>query len=101
MPRIFVQQDGDAVYRPATLEMRLDLLGGSTVVNVADEDAPGINVLPVLPQVLLLLVERGLHLAQLGGLGLHLRDPLLHRRDFFLRTGEIELAWTKIPREKK
>ena len=73
-----VQQDGDAVDGAAALEMRLDLLGRGGVVDVPDEDAPRVDVLLVLPQVVALLVQRRLHLAKLGCLFFHLCDPPLH-----------------------
>lgn len=74
----FVEQDGNTVDCATALEMSLDLLGRGAVVDVANEDAARVNVLLVLAQTLLLLVEAGLHLAQLCGLGFHLLHPLLH-----------------------
>lgn len=47
-----VQKDRDAVDRPAALKMRLDLLRARTVVDIADEDTPRINVLLALAKML-------------------------------------------------
>src|SRR2546423_2208390 len=80
-----VQQDGDAIDGAAALEMGLDLLGRGAVIDVADEDAARIDILLVLAQLVRLLVQRRLHLAQLRRLGLHLLDALLHGGDLFLR----------------
>lgn len=78
MPRKLIQQDRDAVDGAAALEVRLDLLGRGGVVDVTDEDAPGVDVLLVLAQVVAVVVELRLHLAQLGRFLLHLRDAALH-----------------------
>lgn len=80
----FIQQDRNAVYRAAALEMCLDLLGRSSVIDITDENTPGIDLFLVFCQALRLLVKGGLHLAQFCRLGFHLCYPLLHRRDFFL-----------------
>lgn len=81
-----VQEDGDAVDGAAALEVGLDLLWRGAVVDVANEDATSIDIFLVLAQGLGLGVERSLHLAKLGSLGLHLLHALLHGGDFFLRT---------------
>ena len=80
-----VEENGDAVDGAAALEVRLDLLGAGAVIDVADENAAGVNVLLVLAQVGALLVQRRLHLAQLGRLGLHLLNALLHRGNVLLK----------------
>lgn len=79
-----IQQNGDAVYGAAALEVCLDLLGGDGVVDVADEDAAAVDVVAVVGRLLVLLLEGGVHLAQLGGLLLHLGDAALHGRNLFL-----------------
>lgn len=52
----FVQEDGYAVYRAAALEVSLDLFRGSTVIHIADENAPGVDVFFIFSQALSLLV---------------------------------------------
>lgn len=73
-----IEKDGDTVDRAAALEVCLDLFGGCRVVNVADEDASRVDVLLVLAQVDALLLQRLLHLSQLGRLLFHLRNSALH-----------------------
>lgn len=80
----FVQEDGDTVDGAAALEVGLDLLGRSTIIDIADEDATSVNILLVLAQSLGLGVERSLHLAKLGSLGLHFLHAFLHGGDLFL-----------------
>jgi len=79
-----VQQDGDPVDVAAALEVRLDLLGRGAVVDIAHENAAGVDVLFVLAQVVCLLVQIRLHLAQLRSFCLHLLHAPLHRGDLFL-----------------
>lgn len=64
--------------------MRLQLLGRRGIVDIADEYAPVVNVLLVLAEVLARLVQRRLHLPELGRLGLHLGHAPLHGRNLFL-----------------
>lgn len=72
-----VQEYGDSIDGAACLEVRLDLLGRSAIVHIADEDTSRIDVFSVLAHVLA-LVQGRLHLAQLRCFSLHLGDPPLH-----------------------
>ena len=81
----FVEQDRHAVDTAAGLEMCLDFLGRSAIVDVADEDAARIDVLSVFANIMSALgVERLLHVAQLLRFFFHLLDTSLHGFDFFL-----------------
>jgi hypothetical protein len=84
LARELVQQDCNPVDGTTGLEMSLDLLRRSTVVDITDKDTTRINIFFILLEVLGLLVEGGLHLAQFGSLGFHLSHSALHSRDFFL-----------------
>lgn len=92
MTRKLIQQDRHPVDTPTALKVRLDILRGDAVVDIADKDTPAINVLLVVTLVGRLLVERRLHLAQLLRFGLHLRDALLHLGDFILYPGSAAHA---------
>lgn len=81
-----VEEDGDTVDGPAALEVRLDLLRRSRIVDVSDKDAPTVDILLVLGELVMLLVQTSLHLAELGGLLFHLGDTALHGRDLLLFT---------------
>ena len=47
-----VQENGDAIYAAAALEMRLDLFRRSAVVDIAHKDAALVDVLSVLAEVM-------------------------------------------------
>lgn len=93
LARELVEEDGDSVDGTAALEVRLDLLWGGRVVDIADKDAAAVDVIPALGAKLLALrVEARLHFPKLGGLLFHLGHPLLHRRDLLLRASCISPA---------
>ena len=92
LTREFIQQDRNAVYRTTALEMRLDLLGRSTVIHISDKNTSRIDLLLVLCQVFRLLIQGGLHLAQFGGFGFHLCYSCFHRGDFFLLGGYLSVT---------
>jgi hypothetical protein len=79
-----VEQDRDAVDAADALEVRLDLLRAGPVVDVADEDAPRVDVFLALAHLVTLVIDRLLHLPQLLRLIFHLLHTALHRRDLFL-----------------
>jgi hypothetical protein len=79
-----VEQDRDAVDAADALEVRLDLLRAGPVVDVADKDAPRVDVFLALAHLVPLVVDRLLHLPQLLRFLFHLLHAALHRRDLFL-----------------
>jgi len=84
MPREFVQEDGDTVDGSTTLEMGLDVFGGGHVVDVANEDAARVDIFFIVAELVALLLQRGLHLAESGSLFLHLGHSSLHGGDLVL-----------------
>lgn len=79
-----IKQDGHAVDRTTLLEVGLDLLGRDRVIDVANEDTTAVDVTLVLVEFGALLLQAGLHLAQLGSLLLHLGNSSFHGRDLLL-----------------
>jgi hypothetical protein len=79
-----VEQDRDAVDAADALEVRLDFLRAGPVVDVADEDAPRVDVFLALAHLVPLVVDCLLHLPQLLRFVFHLLHTALHRRDLFL-----------------
>ena len=79
-----VQKYGNAIDGATALEVRLNFFGRSSIVDVTHKDASRIDVLLVLTQIVGCLIKRSLHFAQFSCLSLHLSDPSLHCRYFFL-----------------
>jgi hypothetical protein len=90
-----VQEDGDTIDRSSALEVGLNLLGGSTIVDVPYENASSIDILTIFAELMTLLIETGLHLTKLGGFFLHLSDTALHGLDLLLFI-DLFLSWMRI-----
>jgi hypothetical protein len=93
-----VKQDSDAVDGSDALEVSLDLFWGRAVVDVSDEDAARIDIFLWLSNIAWHgLVKRVFHIAELLGLGLHIRDTLPHISELcvLLRIAllRIEFLW--------
>ena len=80
----FVQKNSDTIDGSGALEVSLNLLGRSAIVDIPNEDASSINVLTVFAEIMTLLIQVGLHLAKLGGFFLHLGDAALHGLNLLL-----------------
>ena len=75
--------------------MGFNLLWRGAVVDIANEDTPGIDILTVLAHVVALLVETGLHLPQLGGFLFHFGHSPLHGFNLFLPTRHVvSIEWS-------
>jgi hypothetical protein len=105
MPCELVQENRDAVYGAASLEMRLDFFGGSAVVHVANKDASRIDVFPVFAYVGAVIVEVVLHIAQFLRFFLHLLYAAFHSVELLLNScvssrrieygssDQVEITW--------
>jgi len=81
-----VKQDCDAVDGAAALEVRLNLLWGSAIVDVSNEDAARVNIFSTFAHGAIVRAVV-LHLSQLRGFSLHLLNTLLHRDNLILLCG--------------